>query len=264
MKENLPYFRHDNDALEDEKCQALLAQYGFAGYGKFWALNESISKATAARLDLSRKVIRAQTAVKLQFTLAEFDAFLSFLSNPDECGLIQYESGIVTTKRTQQDLAAVMENRIRKRKDGKPVNHAENDFSAQDQENGAPESQNGAAFTRIVEESRREEFDASALKIPSGICQKFTPEDLAELKAMFNGRSQEALDAFALYLDAGDYSRYARPWSRVKTWLKKETKPQDWLDRASGKSLPLESVDDSHRFEDPLHLQFSTKGLTLE
>lgn len=103
MKDDLPYFSHDNDAHLHPKMKALRARFGWAGYGQFWALNEMIAGAPRARLDLSRKVVRAATACELGMTPDGLDDFLGFLSDPDECGLVDYSDGIVTTERTQDD-----------------------------------------------------------------------------------------------------------------------------------------------------------------
>lgn len=44
MKENTFYFPHDVDASEDPKCCALLSDFGFSGYGLYWALVELLHK----------------------------------------------------------------------------------------------------------------------------------------------------------------------------------------------------------------------------
>ena len=40
MKDNLPYFSHDNNARRHPKMKALIAEFGYEGYGRFWALND--------------------------------------------------------------------------------------------------------------------------------------------------------------------------------------------------------------------------------
>jgi hypothetical protein len=103
MKDDLPYFSHDNDARNHAKMKALRARFGWTGYGQFWALNEMIAGASQARLDLSRKVVKAAVACELGMTPSALDDLLLFLSNKDECGLINLENGIVTTDRTKED-----------------------------------------------------------------------------------------------------------------------------------------------------------------
>lgn len=102
MKDDLPNFPHDNDSRNHAKMKALRARFGWTGYGQFWALNEMIAGSTDARMDISRKVVRASTACELGMTTDALDEFLRFLSDPDECGLINYSDGIVTTDRTQE------------------------------------------------------------------------------------------------------------------------------------------------------------------
>lgn len=40
MKKNTIYFTHDSNARRDPKILALIADYGYEGYGRFWALIE--------------------------------------------------------------------------------------------------------------------------------------------------------------------------------------------------------------------------------
>jgi hypothetical protein len=94
--------------------KALIAQFGPAGYGRFWMLNEFISQAPEAMLDLSRKVIMLDVAGDLGFNLEELTEFLCFLSDP-EIDLIHYENGIVWTDRTQENYKTVRTERERKR-----------------------------------------------------------------------------------------------------------------------------------------------------
>ena len=56
MKDDLPYFSHDNDSRNHPKMKALRARYGWTGYGQFWALNEMIAGSSGARLDLGIRV----------------------------------------------------------------------------------------------------------------------------------------------------------------------------------------------------------------
>ena len=110
MKNDLPFFSHDNDARSHPKMRALLAQFGPSGYGQFWILNEMISQAEDARLDLSKRVNKGAAAGEMRMTLDQLDAFLAFLSDP-EIDLVNYKDGILTTDRTQDDYAAVKEKR---------------------------------------------------------------------------------------------------------------------------------------------------------
>lgn len=118
MKDDLPYFSHDNDARNHAKMKALRARFGWTGYGQFWALNEMIAGSPSARLDLSRKVVKAATACELAMTPDALDQFLEYLADPEECGLVHMAAGVLTTDRTQEDYAAVASKRekVRERK----------------------------------------------------------------------------------------------------------------------------------------------------
>lgn len=108
MKHNIDYFRHDNDMGEHPRSQALIAVYGYEGYGRWNRLNELIAKADHCQLDLSRRVFFNGIANKLQMSPDEFESFLTFLADPDECGLIHREGNVITSDRTQEDLEARM------------------------------------------------------------------------------------------------------------------------------------------------------------
>lgn len=112
MKYDLPFFEHDNNALSHAKMQALLVNYGFEGYGRFWALNERIASSTHCILNLSTKVERAGLAAYLRMMVPELDQFLAFLADPEECGLITLSHGLVTTDRTQANYLQVSKNRV--------------------------------------------------------------------------------------------------------------------------------------------------------
>jgi hypothetical protein len=103
MKDDLPYFSHDNDARNHPKMEALRARFGWQGYGQFWALNEMIAAAPGARLDISRKLNLEATAGKLGMTTDSFHAFLAFLADPEYDLVNLDEAGILTTDRTQED-----------------------------------------------------------------------------------------------------------------------------------------------------------------
>lgn len=159
MKDDLPYFSHDNDSRNHPKMKALRARYGWTGYGQFWALNEMIAGSAEARLDLSRKVVRSATACELGMTTDALDDLLAFLSNEDECGLINYVDGVITTDRTQEDFDRVSTERDRKRNMGKTSAEKRNN-SAEKVENGAEESNRGEERRgdKIKGEKKRGDF----------------------------------------------------------------------------------------------------------
>jgi hypothetical protein len=111
IRDNILSFEHDTDAFEHPKFLALRARFGWAGEGQFWALNSLIARATGARLDITRAFAKAGVTQKLGMEEAQFDVFVSFLADPQACGLIHNEGGILWTDRTQDELKAA--NRAR-------------------------------------------------------------------------------------------------------------------------------------------------------
>ena len=157
MKDDLPYFSHDNDSRNHPKMKALRARYGWTGYGQFWALNEMIAGSSFARLDLGRKVVRSATACELGMTTDALDDLLNFLSNPDECGLINYENGVVTTDRTQENFEVIDKERTRKR--GFGLNSAEKrNSSAEKRDNSEDAPRNNSTNKRKVNETKVNEI----------------------------------------------------------------------------------------------------------
>ena len=153
MKNDLPYFSHYNNARNHPKMRALRGQYGPTGYGRFWMLNEIISEAPNARLDLSRKINRLATAEELGLELPAFEEFLAFLSDP-EIDLVNYSEGFLTTDQTQEDYGLVEYERIRKRGMGKT--------SAEKRQSSAEKGQSSADESNRAEQSRKEKRRAAA------------------------------------------------------------------------------------------------------
>ena len=118
MKDNLPYFSHDNNARRHPKMQALIAEFGYEGYGRFWALNERIAETSGACIDISKRVNKLALANELNFNGEELEVFLDFLSNPD-IDLINIENDLITTDRINELFGKVDNERERARKNKK-------------------------------------------------------------------------------------------------------------------------------------------------
>lgn len=193
MKNNLPRFSHDNDAWAHPKLGALRARYGWEGYGRFWALNEMIAAAEECRLDLSRPLIRSSTASRLGLSLDEFEAFLAFLSDPDQCGLVNMLDGVLSTDRTQEDYARVKANREKAREGASQQPRRGGRFTTTA---GAGESTGkttgpagavGGSFTgeqsRLeqtrLEQSRAEQAPAAPAPVAAA-CSPFSPAQIQE------------------------------------------------------------------------------------
>ena len=122
-KGGILYFSHDADASDSPKFCALRGRFGWAGEGRFWALNGMIARADGCKLDLARGFIRPAIAEKLGLSLTEFDDFITFLSDPQACDLLHNDAGIVWTDRCLEEMEEVVryrnDDRERKRT-GKP------------------------------------------------------------------------------------------------------------------------------------------------
>ena len=120
MKNNLPYFSHDNNARRHPKMKALIAEFGYEGYGRFWALNERIAESSGACIDISKKVNKLDLAQELGLNNDGLDTFLDFLSDP-EIDLINLNDNKISTDRIVELFSKTMENREdeRDRKRGK-------------------------------------------------------------------------------------------------------------------------------------------------
>jgi len=133
MKDNLPYFSHDNDSRRHPKMKALIAEFGYEGYGRFWALNERIAETPGAYIDISRKVNKLDLANELGFDGNGLDKFLKFLSDP-EIDLINLKDDKISTDRITELFLKVSEEREherdkkRKKKGKDEIPEGNNDF----------------------------------------------------------------------------------------------------------------------------------------
>jgi hypothetical protein len=128
MKDNLPYFSHDNNARRHPKMKALIAELGYEGYGRFWALNERIAESSGACIDISKKVNKLDLAQELGLNGDGLDKFLAFLSDP-EIDLINMKDNIITTDRISEIFEKTMGNRGDER-ERKRAKNGKDDFPA--------------------------------------------------------------------------------------------------------------------------------------
>jgi hypothetical protein len=115
MRDDLQFFSHDTNAQDHPKMQALIAELGFEGYGRFWALNERIGSSSGAAVDISKKVNKMSLARSLGLNEEGIDRFLAFLSDPDIDLVNISGEGILTTDRTQEDYQITREGREKER-----------------------------------------------------------------------------------------------------------------------------------------------------
>ena len=110
MKNNLDYYSHYSNSDQHPKFKMLRVKYGWSGEGKFWALNNRIAQSENCMLDISKKYNKASIAIDIDFTIEEFDEFISYLE--DECDLIKKtENGEITTDIIKSNFEKVMNDR---------------------------------------------------------------------------------------------------------------------------------------------------------
>jgi len=109
MKNNLDYYPHFREADRNAKFKALRAEYGWAGEGRFWALNNRIADADGCWLDLSKEYKLGALATDLDFARSELEQFLTFLAK--NCELIIRKDGKITTEILQETLSQTQKKR---------------------------------------------------------------------------------------------------------------------------------------------------------
>ena len=114
MKDCIDFYQHYADADQHPKFKMLRVQFGWAGEGQFWALNNRIAQAENCCLDLSKKYNKAAIVSDLGFTIKEFDEFIEYLLH--DCELImECEPGVITTDIIQENFQKVQVNREKAR-----------------------------------------------------------------------------------------------------------------------------------------------------
>ena len=138
MKKNIEWFRHYADSSEHAKFCMLRDKYGWAGEGRFWALNGMIAKASECRLDLNKKYNMAPIAVKLGLSVDELKDFLAYLET--ECELVRMEDGFLTTRRLCESYHQVSTEREKARE---RKNNAKNGSKGNNKGSGNKKSSSG-------------------------------------------------------------------------------------------------------------------------
>lgn len=95
MKNNLTYYRRDVASHSHWKFKTLRKYYGWAGEGKFWALNDMIAAADGCTLNLEDDSQMAAIAIDLDFTIKEFKAFMQHLLRVSKL-IVKTKKGITT------------------------------------------------------------------------------------------------------------------------------------------------------------------------
>lgn len=116
MKNNIDFYKHYANADQHPKFKMLRVEYGWAGEGMFWALNNRIAVSENCLLDINKKYIKSGVAADLGLSSDEFDRFIMFLL--EDCELIfEKTQGIISTDIIQETLDIVVKKRFKNKSD---------------------------------------------------------------------------------------------------------------------------------------------------
>lgn len=144
MRDGLPWFQHDATLGETAEAEAIIATYGWQGYGRYQRLRELIAGRPGCRLNLSKSLHRAQVARKLDMSPQDLDAFLAFLSDPDRCGAFHYRDCVLSDDHIDADL----ERARRTRKNGAERQARKRERDKAEPEGNGEDSESNALLTR--------------------------------------------------------------------------------------------------------------------
>lgn len=220
MKNNIEYYRHDVNSHRNSKFKMLRLKYGWEGEGKFWALNNLIAQSENCWLDLNKKFEKASVAEELNFTIEEFDSYISFLEK--DCELIDVENNRITTEDVQYVLEKVSKKRM--------VNQSAYRRKKEDSQNSENEIQQSENIQSKVKESKVKESKDSGEKIsptPAEETEKFfsnkeiqkaTAEYLARNSSISLEDAMEEINKFINYWVERTKSGKKERWQIEKTF----------------------------------------------
>jgi len=115
LKKNLVYYQHYTNSHQNPKFILLRSKYGWAGEGKFWALNNMAADSDLCLLDISKDYKVASYAEALGFTVDEFQDYVDYLVN--RCELFHKIGDIhITNEILQENIQEIMKKREASRK----------------------------------------------------------------------------------------------------------------------------------------------------
>lgn len=170
MKNNLDRYPHSVTSHNHWKFKTLRRSYGWAGEGKFWALNNMIADASDCMINLNDPVRKAAVAAEIDFDVPELEAYILFLA--EKCQLIVNNDGMITTEKVQETFSFVDEKRVRDRNRKIENSTRKTDFSARKMEDSTrkTENSNGVAVENEqskVKESKVKESKEKNTEAPS-------------------------------------------------------------------------------------------------
>ena len=116
MKNNLDYFSHDTDAVNDEKIELFRSAFGNDGYAFYFILLERIYRADGAKLDLSKNIFIVGLANKIMVSVQKFNEMLetAFELEIFDLEVFQNEK-VLTSKGIQKRFDKIMGERQKQR-----------------------------------------------------------------------------------------------------------------------------------------------------
>ncbi|MDP4159793.1 MAG: DUF4373 domain-containing protein [Bacillota bacterium] len=127
QKEGMDYFPHDNDAVNDEKIEALRVLYGNDGYAFYFILLERIYRTSTFELDVSDAETIQILCKKVAVTEQQFNRMLETALKRKCFDQESYEKRkVLTSPGIKKRAAVVIEKRELMRSKYKKVSEAEN------------------------------------------------------------------------------------------------------------------------------------------
>lgn len=152
MKNNLDRYPHFVTSHNHWKFKTLRRSYGWAGEGKFWALNNMIADASDCVINLNDPVRKAAVAAEIDFDVPELEEYILFLA--EKCQLIVIENGKITTDKVQETFSFVDEKRVRDRNRKLENSTRKSDFSTRKSEDSTRKSDNSDGVAVEKEQSK--------------------------------------------------------------------------------------------------------------
>lgn len=227
MKNNIEYFRHYTDSIENPKLITLRVKFGWEGDGRYWALLSIIARQEGCWLDLNQDYQSEAVAAQLNMVRAEFGELLEYLV---VSALVIRENNRITTPEMQETLKIlnVEREKARQRKkksSGEPrVENWRNEESSGElpevRANDARSSPGGAREALKVK-GKKEKVEGRSISKPP-IVPPGDQKTLSELIDPYRGQFAPAMiEDFLLHFDEQDLKGVPL-WKKQKTWETKK------------------------------------------
>jgi hypothetical protein len=101
MSKDCFYFPHDYDPTGDPKMQALIGEYGAAGYGIYWRIIEMLHSDSSHKLPL-KKYIYTAIAKQMLTSVEQISTIIEYCINV--CELFNSDSEFITSNRVNRNI----------------------------------------------------------------------------------------------------------------------------------------------------------------